>query len=354
MVINMKKTVKILIIAMIAVLISCVPAFAANDGLNNDQYNGHAQSNASVSFFIQIDGEQLDSNGNVSARDKKFFTGSVGKTTLKSQLSQNFSIAVGNGVSESDILAYLSSTPDETTVFEDVVNQYKSKDAYIRSSNGKIIPWSRLTEDNYKIQWYVLKKEGDGWHVDGVIIDKETDKEISIVVPEEKAERTTCVEYDAQTGTFIPGVMSIKPNRPHSVWDGDNHTWIMDGFEDVWYTVLDEDTFEENSYVIPQDLIDAASAVYKLAGARLAELEPSLQSQYGRIDSQAYKQEYIARNGLRTLYITPFISERLLSKYGVDNDKYIWLAMGDTQGNIQKVYVMDRDAAGIDNMFDEE
>lgn len=85
------------------------------------------------------------------------------------------------------------------------MKQYKNKDAYICSSNGKVIPWSKLTSDSYKVQWYVLKYETDEmWHVDGVIIERETDKEISIVVPSEDAKRAACVEYDAVKGTFTP------------------------------------------------------------------------------------------------------------------------------------------------------
>ena len=93
----------------------------------------------------------------------------------------------------------------------------------------------------------------------------------------------------------------------------------------------------------------------QLAGARLSELDSKLQKQYGRIDSQAYKDEYIERTGSgKTLYVTPFISEMLSSKYGVDTNKYIWLAMGDSQGNIEKVYVMDRELADVENLFDGE
>ena len=149
--------------------------------------------------------------------------------------------------------------------------------------------------------------------------------------------------------------MGVKANRPHSYWSGDNDTAIIDGFHDVWYTVLDEATFETNTAVIPSDLINAASAVAQLAGARLTELDSKLQKQYGRIDSQAYKDEYIERTGSgTTLYVTPFISEMLSSKYGVDTNKYIWLAMGDSQGNIEKVYVMDRELADVENLFDGE
>ncbi len=347
----MKKISLVLCLSVIVSVILSSAAFAAPWDKSNPWNKPNSKK---VSFYIQINGEQLDSNGNVSGRDSKFYTDAVASSTLNSNLSPYFSIAIGGKVSEEDILGYVKSVPDSEDVFKKVVEQYSQKDAYIRSSNGKVISWSKLNCDNYKIRWYVLKNEDDGWHIDGVIIDLETNKEISIVVPKEDAIRATCVEYDAKRGTFTPGVMNVKPNRPHSQWEGDNHNLVISGFEDVWYTVLDEETFTPNTYIVPQNLMDAATAVSKLAAARLSELSPRLQSQFGRIDSQAYKQEYVSRNGKKTLYVTPFITERLQSRYGVDNENYIWLAMGDSHGNINKVYMMDRKAAGLDNLFDGE
>lgn len=354
----MKNLFRILVVSMLAVFVSGSAALAASNSLDLGWNGGNKRSEQKgnkVAFYIQINGEQLDSAGSISAHDKSFYTEALYTSTLNQSLSSSFSIAIGNGVTEADILKYISSVPSESYAFSSVVKQYKDKDAYICSSNGKVIPWSKLTSDSYKVQWYVLKYEIDGmWHVDGVIIERETDKEISIVVPSEDAERATCVEYDAVKGTFTPGVMSVKPNRPHSYNDGDNDTLIVEGFEDVWYTVLDENTFKANSYVVPQELMDAATAVSKLADARLSELDEKLQRQYGRIDSQAYKQEYISRKGGKTLYVTPFITEKLSARHSVDKDEYIWLAMGDGHGNILKVYIMDREAANIDNMFDDE
>lgn len=353
----MRKFIRILCTALTVVIaFSSVSALAAHGYVGEDdvKVNSKGNNSTTVSFYIQINGEQLDTNGNISGRDTEFYTGVIDKSGLKNSLSANYSIAIGNGITEADVLSNVSSVPKDKKVFDKVTKQYKEKDAYLKSSNGKVIPWSRLTDVYYKVQWYVLKNEADGWHVDGVIIERETDKEISVVVPEDKAERATCVEYDVKKGLFTPGTMGVKANRPHSVWEGDNDKLVMDGFHDVWYTVLDESTFKENTYVVPQKLMDAATAVAKLAGARLSELDTQLQKQFGRIDSQAYKQEYISRNGKKTLYVTPYITERLASKYDVSNDDYIWLAEGDSQGNIVKVYVMDRNSANIDNMFDGE
>lgn len=308
-----------------------------------------------VGFFIQINGEQMDADGNITGRDKEFFTDIIAETTLKQDLASTFQITWPVGTDNSGLSDYVKALPEASAVFEKVVKTYEALDAYIRSTDGKIVPWSRMNSKYYRLHWYVLKKENDFWHVDGVIIDRLTDKEIQIVVPDENAQRAACVEFDVQSGNYRPGFMEIMPNRPHSYWSGDNDTVIIDGFHDVWYTVLNEATFEQNDAVIPSELINAASAVARLAGARLSELDSNLQRQYGRIDSQAYKEEYIDRTGSgNTLYVTPFITEMLSSKCGVDTNDYIWLAMGDARGNIDKVYVMDRNMADIKNLFDGE
>lgn len=310
---------------------------------------------STVSFFIQVKGKEMDTAGNVSSQDKSYFTGSVGTTTLvenkPTSFNKTWTVAEGNA----DILDYVKALPNDTTAFQAVVDKYAGTDAYICSSDGKVVPWSKMNSKYYRLHWYVLKAENDGWHVDGVVVDRATDKEIEIIVPDADAKKAACVEYDVKAGTFTPGFMPTKANRPHSYWDGTNDDKIIDGFDDIWYTVLDEDVFEASNAVIPSELIDAAQAIAEVSEARLTELDKKLQKEYGRIDSQAYKQEYIERTGSgKTLYVTPFITEMLANKYGVDKDQYIWLAMGDSHGSIEKVYVMDRDMANIDNMFDNE
>lgn len=349
-------------VLILTTLASAMTTFAwgGNRGLDQGGYGQNNRQDANVSkkvtFYVQTNGVQMDKYGSISSQDKKFFTGILAETTISKNLSSDYKIALGNGVTEKDITDNLTEVPNQSDVLKKIVDCYESQDAYIRSSNGSIIPWTKMNSDNYRVEWYALKYENsDGWHVDGCIIDLETDKEISIVVPSESAKKASCVEYDVASGKFTPGVMQVKGNRPHSYWNGDNENLVIDGFDNVWYTVLDEDTFTENDYVIPAKLISAASAVETLANARLSGLTPELQKEYGRIDSQAYKQEYINRTGAgRTLYVTPFITNMLAEKYGVSSDEYIWLAMGDSCGNVKKVYVMDRDMAAIDNLFDNE
>lgn len=323
----MKKIISITLSLIILLSISILTAAKPKPNRNNK-----------VLCYISIQGKQLDVQGNISQQDKQYFTDVVATSTLSKPLYYN--IAIGNNITEKDILSYISNIPSSNVIFKNIINQYKNSDAYIYSSNNKRISWSNLNTDNYKIQWYVLKQESEAWHMDGIIIDLQTNKEISIIVPDSDVTHSTCLKYDVINNTYISGTMSTKQNRPHSYHYGNNDVYIVEGFEDVWYTVLDENSFIKNDYFIPQYLIDAANNIYKTCSSRLNELSPSLQNQYGRIDSEAYKRSYINRNGLNSLYITPFINDILIQQYNISYNKYMWLAIGDCNGNINRIYLM--------------
>lgn len=364
----MKKTKSILekgIAVIILITLTSISGYSAPKenlywgNMNNAQkWERDSKRKADVTtagFYIQVNGEIMDTKEDISSRDVIDFTGIIAKTNIIQKLDYNFKKAWTIEQGNSELQNYVAELPDIDNALKVVVDKYSGTDAFIRSSNGKIVPWINMNSKYYYIHWYVLKCEDDLFHIDGVIVDCATNKEVQIVIPDKNAKRATCVEYNVKIGTFTPGIMEIKANRPHSYWDGSNDSEIIEGFNEVWYTVLNEDTFEPIDAIIPSTLINTATVVAKLATARLTELDSNLQKEYGRIDSQAYKQEYIKRTGSGgTLYVTPFIAEMLKNKYNVYKDNYIWLAMGDSYGNIEKVYVMDRNMAEINNIFDNE
>ncbi len=186
-------------------------------------------------------------------------------------------------------------------------------------------------------------------------VDVEPDPVVPVDPPVEDKDDAVCVKLDVRKGTFTPGMMDAAPLRPHDDRFGDNDTLVLPGFEDVWYTVLIEDTFKAKDEAVPQRLKDAAEIIAANAQARLNELEYSWETvQFGRIDSQAWKKdEYVNRNGQSTLLITPFINSELTAS-GVNHDELMWLAVGDRNGNLLYVYVMDREMAGIENLIDGE
>ncbi len=310
-----------------------------------------------VKFYVQISGVELDSNGNVSSRPKSEFTGVLGTGTLAERQDSKLTVTATKDDGDAEIRKYLASVPDEDAMFDVIRKTYEASDAVIKDNTGSVIKWGKFSSQNYRIHWYVLKYEtGDNWHVDGILVDRATDEVISIIEPDPEPsanDAAVCVKYDVNAGKFTPGVMDIEELRPHNDRSGDNDNEVLAGFDDVWYTVLKKDSFKTKEKEIPQRLMDAAEAVADLAGARLGELDSLLQEEYGRIDSQAWKEEYVNRAGKSTLYVTPFINSEL-ANFDVDRDEYIWLAVGDRRGNIQYVYVMDREMAGIENLFEEE
>ena len=84
-----------------------------------------------------------------------------------------------------DWLQYVQVVPEDEAVFDKVKEEFVGK-AYIKSYDGKVVSWNSLKAENYRIYWYVFKYENaDGWHVDGVIVDKSTEEEIGVVVPDD-------------------------------------------------------------------------------------------------------------------------------------------------------------------------
>ncbi len=186
-------------------------------------------------------------------------------------------------------------------------------------------------------------------------VEEDPAEEDPVEEPTVEKDDAVCVKFDVRTGEFTPGMMESAPLRPHDDRFGDNDNLVLPGFEDVYYTVLIEDTFEARDENVPQYLMDAAECVAENAQARLNELEYSWETvQFGRIDSQAWnKDEYVNRNGQSTLLITPFINAELDAN-GVDHNEFMWLGIGDRNGNLLYVYVMDRNMAGIENLIDGE
>lgn len=139
-------------------------------------------------FYISRWGTQLDEEGNIESRDMAYFTSSIAKSKLTSKLDNKFSIAIGKNVTENDIAAYYEERPNDEDVFALLTDEYKDRGAVLYSNKGEVIDWDNFNEDNYAIQWYVLKHEFDGWHIDGRIMDKRTNDSVSVVLPEEKEE----------------------------------------------------------------------------------------------------------------------------------------------------------------------
>lgn len=142
-------------------------------------------TNTEVEFYVQRFGIQMDTDGNISSQDTVYFTPKVYESALTKGIRPvDYSIVYEEGkVSSDDVIAEVKKPPTDDLVFEEIKNEYENK-GYILTSSGNVVDWDEFDTDSYEVRWYVLKLEDDWmggtWHVDGVIIEKETNEPIEI------------------------------------------------------------------------------------------------------------------------------------------------------------------------------
>lgn len=142
-------------------LLFSLPAFAAND----------ENTNSAVRFYIHClngDKEELINISNVSTSlDKNI------------KLDSDFKLSIGNGVTEKDILSYLTKEPDNDKILKKLQQMFDGEEKYISTKDGKIYDISELTGDKFDIEWYCIYFD-EKWCVNGRIVDASTGEEVNI------------------------------------------------------------------------------------------------------------------------------------------------------------------------------
>lgn len=142
-------------------LLFSLPAFAAND----------KNTNSAVRFYIHClngDKEELINISNVSTSlDKNI------------KLDSDFKLSIGNGITEKDILSYLTKEPDNDKILKKLQQMFEGEGKYISTKDGKIYDISELTGDKFDVEWYCIYFD-EKWCVNGRIIDVSTGDEIHI------------------------------------------------------------------------------------------------------------------------------------------------------------------------------
>lgn len=139
-------------------------------------------------FFVQRFGAHMDEEGKVASQPTSFFTPKLYETYLTDEeRATDYSVVYKEGsVSSDDVIRDVDPKPSDAQILEKIKNLY-GDDGHILASNGKAVKWEKFTTDNYEMRWYVLKAEKEGyiyvWHVDGVVVEKDTQKPIEIVDP---------------------------------------------------------------------------------------------------------------------------------------------------------------------------
>lgn len=239
----MKKKIYALLLA-IAMMCTQSVAFAYYGSVqDNFDYNysyvnkKQLVSQTKVLYFLQLDGLRMDSNGNVSSRPQDLYTKAIMTSNLSDQTRySDYTVAIGNGITSADVVAEAEKVPEINEAFEKVKDQLMFS-GYIRSDKGEVIPWSKLTSKNYGIEWYVLKYELDGWHIDGRIIDLKTSDTIEIVVPDDPKDIPDNA-YDEDTDKDTDADKDEKDTSIHL--EGAKFAYIF-GYEPIIETLIDED-----------------------------------------------------------------------------------------------------------------
>lgn len=162
-----------------------------------------------AAFYIQRFGVIMDEKGDISRRDASFFTPVLYKGALsKGTRPTTYTKLYQEGkVSSDDVIGEIEKPPSDALIFKTIKEAYENT-GYILSSKGKVINWSNFNTDAYEMLWYILKLEGDVWHIDGIIIEKETQKPVEIPVvgdpdyvpPEEVEKDDDNDDNDAKAG----------------------------------------------------------------------------------------------------------------------------------------------------------
>ena len=132
-----------------------------------------------TNFYISLDGtvrDYVDENNNevVAGHDTSYFSGSVYTGEMAATNHDYTLVGKANEAASTDAAIRalapntLKSIPSDDSVFAALRADAKMQ-AYC-AANGMDI--NSITAANYNIYWYVVKCEDDGWHVDGVLVEK--------------------------------------------------------------------------------------------------------------------------------------------------------------------------------------
>ncbi len=230
----MKKLLSgILAVFMLITATSAMAAPGKKPFTPPSQANKH---NTEVGFYVSFTGIQFDEAGNIETRDKSYFSDRVGKTELKEKQNENFAIALGGDITEEDILAYVKVVPVDDDVFALLVKEFENSESKLKTSEGNDIAWSDLNGEEYEIEWYVLKKENDHWHIDGRIHKIGSDEEIIIVPPPGEEEIITPPAEEEEEILPPPAeeeeeiIPPVEEEIPPIVLDGVDYAYIF-GYE---------------------------------------------------------------------------------------------------------------------------
>lgn len=241
----------------------------------------------SVGFYIRYDSVAVDINGDVTNRDSNLYTpelhnayvfnvdtskshttltdiSGIADTTADNSYTADYNIRQRAYPQEE--LAYLSSFPDD----EDVFRQLQNYASHL-SVDGEAVRVEELNSDGYAIRWYVFKCQTDSWHVDGKLVRKQGELEITkSFAGNKKAIQTIEGKTDNPYNISVKGDKSLKTgktltlNKSATQKTADGVTSWYDKDADVYHWLVSGMTYGEHLSIVENnyDLTEYKYQVY--------------------------------------------------------------------------------------------
>lgn len=167
--------------------------------------------------------------------------------------NQSITCPLDEGVDKAEIT--VDSMPTDEEIFRKIRNSKEEVYKYDANKTKVIIPKENLTTDKYAIRWYVLKyQNSDGWHIDGVLVEKNAkviikktfvgDKEAIDEVKQNYSITVTKSDdsKDTRTLTLKAASSSDSTSLGYTTYDQatDTYTWVVEGYQGEQYTVKEQ------------------------------------------------------------------------------------------------------------------
>ena len=187
------------------------------------------------------------------------------RVTSDKTATQSIYCPLDNGVDKAEIT--VDSMPTDEEIFRKIRNSGQTVSKRVNGVDVPI-PSENLTTDKYAIRWYVLKyQNSDGWHIDGVLVEKNAKVIIkktfvgdSAAIDEVKKKYSITVtksndKSDTRTLT-LKAAKDDTENLGYTTYDKatETYTWVVEGHQGEQYTIKEHNytaqdiTIEENSH----------------------------------------------------------------------------------------------------------
>lgn len=248
-----------------------------------------------VTFYVNYAGTILDTEGDVSGRNQEKFTPMVGIAriyygTVKVGTDDVFATEANssiqavfrnqfdpNDTSTQIVMEYVSIYDSQNggydfksvasginpSELETAVLKYiKDSDSIIQISTknkdvNPAIDSNNADSDHYQVRWYVLKEQDDGWHIDGVLIAKTADIEVTKTFSGLEKTQTDDImknlNIDVKLGKEEQKYLNISDEdiEDQCVYHGQDATGLL-SYSWTLHAILDEIyNMQENDYTLP-------------------------------------------------------------------------------------------------------